>query len=101
MKAAAAWAALSRGTIARLIAASKDIDQHAIELQQLVRVVERRLASLDERQRYLDAVRPERILARGDSLTRDASGNIIRELLKFNPARSFIPNFPKAQSPAR
>jgi exonuclease VII large subunit len=101
MKAAAAWAALSRGTIARLIAASKDIDQHTIEMQQLVRVVERRLASLDERQRYLDAVRPERILARGYSLTRDASGNIIRELLKFNPVSSFIPNFPEAQSPAR
>jgi exodeoxyribonuclease VII large subunit len=79
--------ALSRGTMSRLIAASKDIDQHAIEMQQLVRVVERRLASLDERQRYLDAVRPERILARGYSLTRDNSGNIIRDAAQIQPGQ--------------
>jgi exonuclease VII large subunit len=79
--------ALSRGTTSRLVAASKDIDQHAIAMRQLVRFVERRLASLDERQRYLDAVRPERILARGYSQTRDASGNIIREAAQIQPGQ--------------
>jgi exodeoxyribonuclease VII large subunit len=79
--------ALSRGTTSRLVAATKDIDQHAIAMRLWVRVVERRLASLDERQRYLDAVRPERILARGYSLTRDDSGNIIRASAQIQPGQ--------------
>jgi exodeoxyribonuclease VII large subunit len=79
--------ALSRGTTSRLVAASKDIDQHAIAMRQLAQVVERCLASLDERQRYLNAVRPERILARGYSLTRDNSGNIIRDAAQIQPGQ--------------
>ncbi len=70
---------ISRSATAYLTAAAKDLEQHAGRLRQASRLVEQRLASLEELQRYLEAVSPERILARGYSITRGASGTLIRD----------------------
>ncbi|MCA9069574.1 MAG: hypothetical protein KDA84_11655, partial [Planctomycetaceae bacterium] len=71
--------ALSRGVVTRVTAANKDIDHSVKRLRQVPRFVDQRFASLDERQRYLEAVNPERILARGYSITRDDQDNILRD----------------------
>ena len=44
----------------------------------MIRAVQHAGAALDEKTRYLAAVSPERILARGYSVTRDSAGNLIR-----------------------
>lgn len=80
--------ALSRGAVTRVAAANKDIDHSVKRLRQVPRLVDQRLASLDERQRYLEAVSPERILARGYSLTRDDQGNILRDASQTEPGQT-------------
>jgi exodeoxyribonuclease VII large subunit len=79
--------ALSRGVKTRLTAAQKDIEHRVLRLRHMTRLVEQGLAALDERQRFLEAVNPERILARGYSLTRDAEGNIIKDAFKVEPGQ--------------
>ncbi|MCA9072914.1 MAG: hypothetical protein KDA84_28520, partial [Planctomycetaceae bacterium] len=79
--------ALSRGAATRLTAANKDIDHSVKRLRQVPRLVDQRLASLDERQRYLEAVSPERMFARGYSLTRDVEGNIVRDASQVEPGQ--------------
>jgi exodeoxyribonuclease VII large subunit len=92
--------ALSRGAASRLAEARKDSDYWVLRMRQMGRLVEQRLATLDERERYLEAVRPERILGRGYSLTRDARGNIIRNASQVEPGEIKL-NYPREPSPAR
>ena len=78
---------LSRGAALRAAEAQKDIEHRVVRMRQMLRLAEHRLGTLDERERYLEAVRPERILARGYSLTRDAQGNIIRDASEVEPGQ--------------
>jgi hypothetical protein len=53
--------ALSRGADLRLSGTGKDIDFQARRWNQMPRLVEQRLAKVEEFQRYLQAIRPERM----------------------------------------
>ena len=79
--------AVSRGAASRLAVARKDIDHGTRRMRHVPRLVKQRLTRLDEWQRYLEAVSPERILARGYSLTRDAQGNILRDAFQVEPGQ--------------
>lgn len=51
------------------------------------RLVDLGIGRLDERQRYLEAVSPERMFARLYSLTRDAQGNNVRDAAQVEPGQ--------------
>jgi exodeoxyribonuclease VII large subunit len=60
--------------------ATQKLQRQVTELQKVPRVIERQMTVLQERERLLGALRPERMLERGYSITRDASGKILRDV---------------------